>query len=391
MLWIHDYRGVNAEGDPDLLALAHTANYLEAMTQRVLEYDDTGKSPSYQILIDQHFFEVNDGRRFLRVLERPLEYEPGLPDEYEYWETRIADGQRRLREAVDASALLQLERSQYGEEWPRNYIKVHVNITNQADPSFFSMQIAGIIPVPDNNMRDHRKIAFYDVTEEDPFRGLAMFTGMGIGEHYAGANWEDRAVMVQGPAALEVKNAARHLLEIQGFEPEQIPWALRPVRMPASYQARIDSVVAATTPDWLGSRGRVLQLHSDTGFFEKPVEVAKLSAHDLMSRVVAFANGLETEIDDVGSVLAVGLYAPKQDVGDLGGRFRQATDTRAWWAPKVVPGRGATLRSSPTRSIRFSPRSVTRIRTRRTPRAPTRSPNSTSRRTSSRAQWGGTS
>mgnify|MGYP003471833463 CR=1 FL=1 len=45
--------------------------------------------------------------------------------------------------------------------------------------------------------RDHRKIVFYDVSEDDPYRGMAMFTGMGIGEHYTGAHWEDRALMLQ--------------------------------------------------------------------------------------------------------------------------------------------------------------------------------------------------
>ena len=45
-----------------------------------------------------------------------------------------------------------------------------------------------------NYIRDHRKISFYDVTEEDPYKGGAIFTGMGIGEHYTGATWEDRGV-----------------------------------------------------------------------------------------------------------------------------------------------------------------------------------------------------
>ena len=46
---------------PDLVALAQTINYLDAMTERVLEYDETGKFPTYLIVIDQHFFEVVDG------------------------------------------------------------------------------------------------------------------------------------------------------------------------------------------------------------------------------------------------------------------------------------------------------------------------------------------
>jgi hypothetical protein len=395
VLWIHDYRGKNAEGDPDLLALGHTINYLDAMTERVREYDETRKFPTYLIVIDQHFFEINDGRRFLRVLERPLEYELNLPDEYADWEQRVADAQQRLRDAVEGSTLLSLETSQYGDKWLKNYIKVHVNITNQADPSFYSLQIAGKVPVPDNNMRDHRKIAFYDITEEDPYRGLAMFTGMGIGEHYAGANWEDRAIMIQGPGALEVKTAARELLQTQGFEPEEIPWVLRSRRLSKEYLAKIDAEREVKTPENLGSRGGVIQLHTETGFFDKPIEVAKgvlytlmppgsvlmvpdslwqnylyasmlagsslrgcrvlvvspaldnapaggaanmARAHDLMARLIVFENGLTEEIEAAGGVLAVGLYNPQQDVGDIAGRVKQALGNVPSWASRVYPG-----------------------------------------------------
>ena len=122
-------------------------------------------------------------------------------------------------QAVAESDLLRIGASQYGDKWLKNLIKVHVNITNPADTSFRSWHIAGIMPIPDNMMRDHRKIAFYDITEDDPYQGMAMFTGMGIGEHYVGAHWEDRAIMIQGPGALAVKDAARGLLVAQGFEP----------------------------------------------------------------------------------------------------------------------------------------------------------------------------
>src|SRR5258705_9361329 len=45
---------------------------------------------------------------------------------------------------------------------------------------------------PDNVMRDHRKIVFHDVTEADPFRGEALYTGMGVGQQYMGPTWDDR-------------------------------------------------------------------------------------------------------------------------------------------------------------------------------------------------------
>ncbi len=71
-----------------------------------------------------------------------------------------------------------------------------------------------------------------------------MYTGMGIGEHYAGRNWEDRAIILQGPAALGLSTAARHLLEQQGFRPEEMPFPLRPAPVAADTAARIDSIVA---------------------------------------------------------------------------------------------------------------------------------------------------
>jgi hypothetical protein len=396
VLWIHDYRGVNANGEPDRMALAHTVNYLEAMIDRVRDYDETGKFPSYLIVIDQVYFEINKGRKFLKLLEDPLGHSIDLPDEYEEWSTRIDETQQRLRDAIEDSQLLALERSQYGEDWLKNYIKVHVTVTNQADPSFISLNIAGIIPIPDNNMRDHRKIAFYDITEEDPYRGVAMFTGMGIGEHYAGANWEDRAIMIQGPGALGVKTAARELLETQGFEKEQIPYVLRALPRAADYDEKIKAEHEDRTPDWIERRGSVLQLHNETGFFDKPVEVSKAilyslmppgsvlqipdslwqnylyaslmagsslrgcrvlvispamehapaggaanmaRAHDLMARLIVFQNALAEEIEDAGGLLAVGLYAPKQDVGDIAGRFRQAMENHPSWLRRVFPGR----------------------------------------------------
>lgn len=399
VLWIHDYRGENAEGEPDLVSLRQTINYLETMTARVRKYDETGRFPTYLILIDQHFFEINRGRMFLGVLEDPMRHHLNLPRGYEEWEDQLEQAQDDLTQAVEESQLLRLERSQYGEKWLHNYIKVHVTVTNQADPSFYSLHVAGIIPVPDNHMRDHRKIAFYDITEEDPYRGVAMFTGMGIGEHYAGANWEDRALMIQGPGALRVKEAARTLLLTQGFEPEEIPWVLRALPRAADYDDRIAAERASKSASWMGEnwfehRGGVLQLHSGTGFCAKPVEVAKAilyslmppgsvlqipdslwqnylygsllagsalrgcrvmvispalkhapaggaanmaRAHDLMERLIVFNQILQEPIQTAGGLLAVGLYAPRQDVGDLQGRFDQAMANYPSWLDRVIP------------------------------------------------------
>src|ERR1044072_5044136 len=44
----------------------------------------------------------------------------------------------RLRHAVQHSRVLQAEAREYGDAWLRNRIKVHVNVTNRVDASFWS-------------------------------------------------------------------------------------------------------------------------------------------------------------------------------------------------------------------------------------------------------------
>jgi phosphatidylserine/phosphatidylglycerophosphate/cardiolipin synthase-like enzyme len=396
VLWIHDYRGNNAQGNPDEIAFKQTVRgYIRAMSERIEAYDETSVLPQYFIFLDQNYFEANNSRLFFRVLLDPMNYELDLPDGYEEWELELQEAQERLRQAVANSMLLQTEKSQFGEDWLNKRIRVHINITNPSDFSFTSLHVAGIIPVPDNLMRDHRKIAFYDITEEDPYRGLAMFTGMGIGEHYVGPNWEDRAVVIRGPAALRVKTAARELLEQQGFKPDEIPFPLRALDKPADYQARVDSGTAAIADLISAHAGDALQLHNKTGFADKPINVEKAilyslmpsgsllkvpdslwqnyvyasmltgsalrgcevlimlpslasapssasvtmaRAHGLFSGVLVLKKGLEQQIEETGGRLKVGLYAPKVGVGDLAGRIRQArTLTDPWIREVYVP------------------------------------------------------
>jgi hypothetical protein len=394
VLWIHDFRGKNGQGNPDAIAYAQTLNYLEAMIERVNAYDEKGRLPQYFIMLDQHYFEINKARLWLRLLSSPLDYELGLPKGYEDWEERIKDSQQRLRDAIAGSQLLSVATSQYGEDWLKNRIKVHVNITNPADPSFFSWHSVGIIPIPDNMMRDHRKIAFYDVTEDDPYKGKAMFTGMGIGEHYVGANWEDRAIMIQGPGALAVKDACRDLMLAQGFEAGDIPYPLRKLEKTAAYDKAIAADIKARGQDWMDNRGSAIQLHNETGFHDKPINVAKAvmysmmpagsvlkvpdslwqsyvyasllagsaqrgckvmiiaptldsapsnapptlaRAHGLLGRLIVFSNAMDDLLDEEGGLLKVGLYAPRQGVGDIAGRFEQAFNTTPEWVRRIYP------------------------------------------------------
>ena len=72
---------------------------------------------------------------------------------------------------------------------------------------------------------------------------------MGIGEHYTGAGWEDRAILVQGPVLLQLRNSARRLLLNQGFGEQHVPWELQPKPFPSDYEERI------TTRSGTGRRG----------------------------------------------------------------------------------------------------------------------------------------
>jgi hypothetical protein len=279
VLWIHDFRGYDAEGDPDREGFRQVVDsYLPALIERVSRYDEVGKIPQYLIFIDQMYFEANQGRLWLDLLQDPLHHEIDLPAEFGAWEDSIAALQTELRFAVANSALMQSQSLHFDDGWIENVVKVHVNVTNPPDPSFWTDDIFPFfMGLPDVVMRDHRKISFYDVTEEDPFRGMAVYTGMGVGEHYVGASWEDRAMMVQGPALLSLKDAARQLLLNQGLAEREIPWELLP-RPRAEEYDRMVAYSLTTGGDW----GWDMQLHNQIGFRFKAVSVFKATLYTLM-------------------------------------------------------------------------------------------------------------
>ncbi|MBW2172313.1 MAG: hypothetical protein JRF69_10110 [Deltaproteobacteria bacterium] len=278
VLWIHDYRGFTPAGNPDSIGFAQTLHgYFAAMTNRVREYDEKGKFPVYLIIIDQFYYEENTGRLWLELLEDPLGYELKLPAGYEEWEEQIRQAQAELGSAVRESARLQERVRLFGQDWLRNKIKVHVNVTNRADFSFRSRHLIDYMPVtPDALMRDHRKLSFHDVTELDPGKGEAIYGGMGIGEHYAGRTWEDRSILVTGPVLLSLKDAAREVLQQQDFTESEIPAPLRALPKPADYAQMVDALVEK------GWDATVMDVHNETGFYPKPINALKATLYSLM-------------------------------------------------------------------------------------------------------------
>lgn len=278
VLWTHDFRGTDDNGHPDELSYRQVLrSYLAAMLERVQAYDSTGRFPVYMILLDEWSYERTKGRIWMSLLEDPTRRHLHLQNGFEAWEDSIASAQTRLREAIAASPLLQAQRRQYGDKWLRNLIKVHVNITNPADMSFFSGRLVPGLTLPDIMLRDHRKIVFYDVAEDDPYRGEVMYTGAGVGESYSSLSWEDRALLVRGPAALGVKDAARKMLLAQGFGPDQIPYPLRARPKARDYDARVRAAMEQ------GQRPvRAMELMNNTGFADKEIDVAKAVLYTLM-------------------------------------------------------------------------------------------------------------
>jgi len=246
-----------------------------------------------------------------------------------------------------------------------------VSITNPVDWSFWSQRVIPLLGIPDVVMRDHRKISFFDVTETDPSKGEAIFTGMGVGDHYAGPTWEDRAMLVNGPALIDLKDAARQMLLNQGFTPEQIPYPLQPQPIPHDYAELVEKRVEE------GSRYRSMQIHNQTGYGPKPINVAKATlynampadsvvivpdslwnspfwagmlagnalrgghvfmispaldnapsagfpqmsrAQEIFAQMIVLQQMMGSAIEDVGGALHTGIYAADVDVGDLAGR-----------------------------------------------------------------------
>lgn len=391
VLWIHDYRGVNKSGDPDLIAFYQTRNYIRTLTERVRAYEEVGRLPTYFLFMDQHYYEINKAKRWVNVMERPMDRRLKVPDDFEWMADSLEMAQAELRAAVDGSERLQADARRYGEDWLANRIKVQVSITNPADLSYAGNSLFATAGWPDNIIRDHRKIIFYDITEEDPYKGAAVYSGMGIGEHYVGPNWEDRAAVLSGPAALDLKYAARDMLLSQGFKEDQIPEPLRPKPLADDYAERVAEAIVQ-----LEGGARAMQLHAETGYLPKPITVMKAVLYTLMppgtviidpdslwhnplwssmitgsclrgvraiiihpsqanapgqafftlgraneafERLIIAQQTLAAELDTAGGLLRTGLYHTSLGTGNLAGRVQQVADgfRSTPWLRELLP------------------------------------------------------
>jgi hypothetical protein len=276
VLWIHDYRGWNDSGAPDRTAFEQsTEGYLAALLAAVQRYDATGRLPVFIVMVDQYFYEGNYGRLWFDLLEDPLRHRTALriPD----MQLRVQGLQDSLRAAVAGSRRLQADAEAFGQRWINQVVKVHVNITNPSDFTFRSRRLLRRGPPigADNLMRDHRKIVIRDVAEDAPERGEVILAGVGVGELYASPTWDDRAMIIRGPAAVRAKTAAREVLERHGLTGRALPAPLRPA------PRRADHAEVVATLERAGATARVMQAHNRTGWGSKDATFLQMLLYDL--------------------------------------------------------------------------------------------------------------
>jgi hypothetical protein len=418
VLWTHELMGRQwVTRAIDNIGYTMVADaYFPALTAAVRRYDSTGVMPMYMILHDQYFYEVSDGRLWLTILEDPLHASMRIKGDDGTRERHLVERQNELRAAVASSRHLQQDAkaSGHAEQWLRDLIKVNVNVGNQSDFSYRSGHIVPGVPfTPDNVMRDHRKLVLYDVNEADPTRGAVFVMGIGIGEVYSSATWEDRGFRLSGPATLEARAALRQALQSNGFSEAEIPPPLRSV---ASKKTQEQS---ANLGDFVG---RALQVHNQVGFGDKKSSIARAMlynltqpgamiivpdqlwmsetwagmlagaaargvrvqiiapalpnapipdapamarAHDVLLRLLALRDSLTPAIHQSGGDLHIGLFAAKATADDATGRLREVREGLAHypWIRELIPFDDKTLAvlSQVERQIANDGRDATRI------------------------------
>lgn len=395
VLQVHDFAGQREKTmSVDEVAFTMVVDaYLPALTAAVQRYDSTRRMPAYTILIDQFFYEVRNNRIWMDILENPLHASMDLPGNPAAMESRLRERQAELRAAVRGSWRLQQDAiANGGAHWLQDVIRVNVNVLHPADFSFRSHRIVPPLPfVPDNVMRDHRKMVFYDLTEADPYRGALIVMGVGIGEHYASPTWEDRAFRLRGPAALEARAAARATLLANGVRDADVPYFLTSARsrtaadsQPVDYIGRAllvhnetgfatkrssvaramlynlappGSVIIVPDPVWVsdtwaamlagaaarGCRVHVISPAADNS--PNPQAVVFALNHDVMFRLLQTADRMKTQLRLSGGELRVGLFAARAPASDVAGRLREVREglERNPWIREIFPFDRATL------------------------------------------------
>jgi hypothetical protein len=267
-------------------------------------------------------------------------------------------GKGDRRRAVASSGLLQAEIREYGTGWLHNRVRVQVNVTNPVDDIFWTSETLPLIGTRDDFIRDHRKISFYDVDPADPQRGMALYTGMGVGEHYTGATWDDRAlrddaVLPAGASTLRVSRTANTIAGAHTSPPDMRGARMVEMHNHVGYGPKRASLAKAMlyslmppqavvkTPDSIWNQplwaalllghtlrgGRVMAIAPTFAAAPARSGVSLSHAEEVLGRLVV-AESLPAEpIQQAGGFLKVGLYDPQGSGGDIPTRIRQVVRT----------------------------------------------------------------
>jgi hypothetical protein len=262
---IHDFRNKTGPNFDQAAWEIVADGYLEAFIRAIGEMDRGEREilPEFILFLDEYYYRANRSWKIIDFLEHLSSQEPVSLDD-KILQERVRAQQQRLQDAITSSTAL----DRFGRDYVEQNVKVHINITHQYDPVFKEDVIA----------RDHRKIAFRDIFEEDPESGVAIFTGEGIGEYYLGPSWEDRSLLLRGPDLVKLKNETRQLFLYQGYRQEDVPFYLRPRPFPDDYADRCRYL---RDDGWTTS---ALTAMNQPGFREKTATVAKMAIYSLMPK-----------------------------------------------------------------------------------------------------------
>jgi hypothetical protein len=261
---IHDFQGRRSDKGTDVIGWDVVVDgYIRAFCDAVDAIDaGTRESlPQFMMFLDENYYQANKSRHIITYLENLYkEDDVELKDKDVESKVRLAHSQ--LKQKIAASPTF----GALSDDKRRELFKVHVNITNPFDPVFQW----------DVGMRDHRKIAFRDVFEDRPELGSAILTGQGVGESYVGKSWEDRSVVIRGPALAQLKTAARALFLSQGFDDSEVPMYLREQPYPDDHTERCARLENG------GWRTPMLLTMNMTGYGDKRCSVLKAAMYNLL-------------------------------------------------------------------------------------------------------------
>jgi hypothetical protein len=262
---IHDFRNKSGPNFDHAAWGLVADGYIEAFIRAIEEMDRGERDilPEFILFLDEYYYRANRSWKIISFLEELSTAEPVSVDDREL-QDKVRGQQQRLQHAIANSTAL----DRFGKDYVKRNVKVHINITHQYDPVFKEDVIA----------RDHRKIAFRDIFEEDPESGVAIFTGEGIGEQYLGPTWEDRSLLLQGPDLVKLKNQTRQLFLYQGYNESDVPFYLKPRPFPDDYA---DRCARLRYNNWTTS---ALTAMNQPGFREKTASVARMAIYNLMPR-----------------------------------------------------------------------------------------------------------